>query len=106
LSVLDIKASTVRVAKSHEGLDFHELRKNTGTGLVAVGVDAKTVQDLLGRADVRTTLEIYAQACPSWAGKRGCHGRKLTPGVARPERARTQDAASDGTEARTRKEGL
>ena len=44
-----------------EGAGFHDLRRATGTGLVADGVDVKTAQKILGHADVRMTLELYAQ---------------------------------------------
>jgi integrase len=93
--------------ESYEGLNFHDLRKNTGTGLVAAGVDPKTAQQILGHADVRTTLEIYAQAVPELGRQAAAvMGGKFMAGTARPKRAKTQDAGSEGTEARTRKEGL
>jgi hypothetical protein len=40
---------------------------NTGTGLVAAGVDPKTAQAILGHSAVRRTLEVYARAVPALA---------------------------------------
>jgi integrase len=85
--------------RSYEGLDFHELRKNAGTGLVAAGVDPKTVQDFLGHADVRTTLEIYAQGVPE-LGKQAAAamGAMFLGAAPRDERAMEDDKAGDGTD--------
>ncbi len=44
------------------GFGFHDLRRANATGLVADGVDIRTAQARLGHADVRLTLEVYAQA--------------------------------------------
>jgi integrase len=45
-----------------DGYGFHDLRRANATGLVTDGVDIRTAQARLGHADVRLTLEIYAQA--------------------------------------------
>lgn len=45
-----------------EGAGFHDLRRANATEMVVEGVDVKTAQTRLGHADVRTTLELYAQA--------------------------------------------
>jgi integrase len=45
-----------------KGFGFHDLRRANATGLVADGVDVRTAQTRLGHADVRLTLELYAQA--------------------------------------------
>ena len=42
-------------------LDFHALRYTFCTELIKNGVDIKTVQKIMGHADVKTTLGIYAQ---------------------------------------------
>jgi integrase len=85
--------------ESYEGLNFHDLRKNTGTGLVAAGVDPKTAQEILGHADVRTTLEIYAQVVPELGRQAAVvMGGKSMSGTARPRRAQTQDSGSEGTD--------
>lgn len=39
---------------------FHDLRHTAGTQMLASGIDLKTVKEILGHADIRTT-EIYAQ---------------------------------------------
>ncbi len=41
---------------------FHDLRRTNATILVAERVDVKTAQNLLGHADLWTTLAIYARA--------------------------------------------
>ena len=45
-----------------EGAGFHDLRRANATGMVAEGVDVKVAQRRLGHADVRMTLDIYAEA--------------------------------------------
>ena len=47
------------------GLHFHDLRRANATMLVAEGVDPKTAQRRLGHADIRMTLDVYAQALDS-----------------------------------------
>jgi hypothetical protein len=47
--------------RRYEGLGFHRLRRASGTGLVAAGVDVKTAQSMLGLTDARGTLDPYAQ---------------------------------------------
>ena len=59
---LDDDPRTDRVRRLYEGLTFHDLRRSNATALVAEGVDIKTAQRRLGHSDIRTTLEIYAQA--------------------------------------------
>ncbi len=44
-------------------LDFHALRYTFCTELIKNGVDIKTVQKIMGHADIATTLSIYAQYC-------------------------------------------
>ncbi len=44
-------------------LDFHALRYTFCTELIKNGVDIKTVQKIMGHADITTTLGIYAQYC-------------------------------------------
>lgn len=45
-----------------EGAGFHDLRRANATGMVAEGVDVKVAQRRLGHADVRMTLDTYAEA--------------------------------------------
>ncbi|WP_455104163.1 site-specific integrase [Peptostreptococcus sp.] len=44
-----------------EPIKFHGLRKTYATRLFENGVPPKTVQTLLGRADIQTTLNIYTE---------------------------------------------
>jgi integrase len=43
---------------------FHTLRHTHATLLIASGVDAKTVSERLGHADVATTLRYYGHVMP------------------------------------------
>ena len=45
-------------------LRIHDLRRTTATVLVGAQVDAKTIQEMMGHSDVRTTLNLYAAATP------------------------------------------
>ena len=55
--------SCVRAAGIDEkGVDLHALRYTFGSHLIRRGVNIKVVQELMGHADVRMTLQIYAQA--------------------------------------------
>jgi integrase len=44
---------------------FHQLRKTYASLLVERGVDVRTAQELLGHADVRMTLQLYARTSRS-----------------------------------------
>jgi integrase len=44
---------------------FHDLRHTAATLLIAAGVPAKVVSEMLGHADVATTLRIYAHVLPN-----------------------------------------
>ncbi len=44
---------------------FHDLRHSAATILMSIGVNPKMVQELLGHADVVTTLNIYSHVLPS-----------------------------------------
>ena len=44
-----------------EDLTIHDLRRTSATLLVSRGVSLKAIQERLGHADVRTTLNLYAQ---------------------------------------------
>jgi hypothetical protein len=62
------------------------------------------VQDFLGHADVRTTLEIYAQGVPE-LGKQAAAamGGRFMPPSARHERAIDDGTADEGVEGQTRR---
>ena len=45
-----------------DGLTFHGLRHSAATPWIAEGVDARTVQQLLGHTDPRLVLRLYAHA--------------------------------------------
>ena len=47
-------------------LDFHDLRRFRATQWVTRGVDLRTVKELLGHADIKTTMR-YAHFAPSHA---------------------------------------
>jgi integrase len=46
------------------GLRIHDLRKTAATNLVQAGIDIKTITELLGHEDIRTTLQHYAKTSP------------------------------------------
>ncbi len=46
-------------------MSFHDLRHSAATLLLAGGVHAKVVQELLGHSDIMITLNIYSQVLPS-----------------------------------------
>ncbi|MCU1491742.1 MAG: site-specific recombinase XerD [Acidimicrobiaceae bacterium] len=52
--------SKVRFAEL-PALDFHDLRSNNATALVAAGVDVKTAQVRLGHSSPHVTLALYAR---------------------------------------------
>ena len=41
---------------------FHHLRHTTATVMLSQGIDVRTVADVLGQADVSTTLRTYVQS--------------------------------------------
>src|SRR5215203_3247238 len=43
---------------------FHDLRHTCATLLLRQGVHAKYVQELLGHADIRLTLNVYSHVLP------------------------------------------
>ena len=48
---------------------FHNLRHTAATLLLSQGVHPKLVQELLGHADIATTLNIYSHVIPSMGGR-------------------------------------
>lgn len=46
------------------GLRIHDLRKTAATNLVQAGIDIKSVTEILGHEDIRTTLQHYAKTTP------------------------------------------
>jgi integrase len=51
------------------GLRFHDLRHTCATLLLMNGVDAKTVAERLGHANVQTTMRTYAHVLPEMRQK-------------------------------------
>jgi len=47
-----------------DDIDIHDLRRTTATVLVAQQIDAKTIQEIMGHSDIRTTLNLYASSTP------------------------------------------
>lgn len=47
-----------------EGVTFHSLRHTYASWMIAGGTDARTVQEIMGHADVRTTLQLYGHLLP------------------------------------------
>jgi integrase len=63
---------TFRPARSRAGfpdLRFHDLRHTCATLLLMNGVDAKTVAERLGHANVQTTMRTYAHVLPAMRQK-------------------------------------
>jgi len=46
-------------------MHFHDLRHSAATILLSVGVPAKVVQEILGHANISTTMNIYGHVLPS-----------------------------------------
>jgi integrase len=46
-------------------MSFHDLRHSAATLLLASGIHAKVVQELLGHSDIMITLNIYSHVLPS-----------------------------------------
>ena len=47
-------------------LKIHDLRKTAATNLVQAEIDIKSVTEMLGHEDIRTTLQHYAKTSPEW----------------------------------------
>ena len=45
-------------------LKIHDLRKTAATNLVQAEIDIKSVTEMLGHEDIRTTLQHYAKTSP------------------------------------------
>lgn len=54
---------------------WHNFRHSLASYLVAVGTDAKTVQELMRHSKVQTTLDLYSQAMP--ASRIAAHSQML-----------------------------
>ena len=52
-----------------EHIRFHDLRHSYATRCVERGVDVKSVSELLGHADVRTTLRLYVHSSMDYKRK-------------------------------------
>lgn len=50
-------------------MPFHHLRHTAATLLLSQGVHTKLVQELLGHADIATTLNTYSHVIPSMGGR-------------------------------------
>jgi integrase len=56
-----------RVLKAAEipHVRFHDLRHSCATLLLAQGVQARVVQDILGHSAIRVTMDVYSHVMPS-----------------------------------------
>ncbi len=43
---------------------FHDLRHGTATILLTLGVDHRTISDILGHSQISTTMDLYAHVAP------------------------------------------
>ena len=69
-NTLSTRYTRYRLALGLEaGTTFHSLRHTHATLLLRAGIDARTVQERLGHADVNTTLSIYAHVMPGRDGE-------------------------------------
>lgn len=46
-------------------MHFHDLRHSAATILLAMGVNIKVIQELLGHSDIAITLRVYGHLLPS-----------------------------------------
>jgi integrase len=68
-----IRPAAKRVGLANVG--WHTFRHTYSTMLRGVGTDVKVQQELLRHADIRTTLNIYTQACSEQ--KRTAHSKAV-----------------------------
>lgn len=63
----NFRSRVFRPACKKAGIDnirIHDLRRTTATVLVGAQVDAKTIQVMMGHADIRTTFNMYVSPTP------------------------------------------
>jgi integrase len=46
-------------------MHFHNLRHNDETILLSMGIQMKTVQEILGHSNISSTMNIYGHVLPS-----------------------------------------
>ncbi len=51
-------------AKGLPHIRLHDLRHSCATAMIDAGIDAVTVKDTLGHADVSTTMKFYVHSTP------------------------------------------
>ena len=51
-------------------INFHSLRHTFATNCISLGIDYKTVSELLGHSDISTTLNLYVH--PNLSDKKKC----------------------------------
>ena len=85
-----------------DGAGFHDLRRANATALVLVGTDVTVAQYRLGHADVRMTLDVYAQVTDeAHRAAAEALGARFLPGPPEqaPAPAPTRDARAMGLRA-------
>ncbi len=76
--------------KEQPGSSFHALRHSFASHLIMAGVDLPTVKDLMGHADIKTTMR-YAHLAPA---HRSAAGAKMP--TLQPESGRAKEGRNDG----------
>ena len=64
----EVFGEAVRKAKLTKRVTSHTFRHSYATAMLQVGYDLRTIQTLLGHADIRTTM-IYLHCLPPQSGK-------------------------------------
>jgi integrase len=57
----EIETRTERPDGTAEHVDVHSLRRTFATDLICNGTDPKTVQELMGHATLKMTMDLYAK---------------------------------------------
>ncbi len=72
-----IRPAVQRAGIKGKVIGWHTFRRSYTTDLCALGVDVKTTQGLLRHANVRTTLDLYAQSIPAQMREANARGVEM-----------------------------